>query len=234
VTALVSPRRGRGRPASGRQTPLRREEILDRALEMVRTEGREALSMRALARELGVTPMALYHHIADKRDLLAALIERVWSDIGTQLPGLPSDPVEFVVASSLLIRRVWLDHFDLASLAVAVFDDDEVLYRTTRAHARMFEAAGFPDVPLAYSAVQNFTMGTIEVSANRRAASAYFGRDPASVLLRTRRLLRRHGASRNHRGVLDARFDDGDDRYFEPALRALIAGLLGTPPSPAT
>lgn len=43
-------------------------------------EGEGAVSMRRLARELGVTPMALYWHFADKRALLGAMAEHVILD----------------------------------------------------------------------------------------------------------------------------------------------------------
>jgi AcrR family transcriptional regulator len=48
----------------------RREEILDAALDIADEHGLEALSMRALADRVGVTPMALYRHVKDKAALL--------------------------------------------------------------------------------------------------------------------------------------------------------------------
>lgn len=43
-------------------------------------DGLPALSMRRLAKELGVTPMALYWHFADRDALLDAMAEQVTSD----------------------------------------------------------------------------------------------------------------------------------------------------------
>jgi AcrR family transcriptional regulator len=43
-------------------------------------EGLEAVSMRRVAREVGVEAMSLYHHVADKDDLLDALCARVMAD----------------------------------------------------------------------------------------------------------------------------------------------------------
>jgi len=222
-----SSRRGPGRPALARTERLSRDEIVSRALELVRDNGLDALSMRRLANELGVTPMAIYHHLPDKPALLYAMIERVWAEILKGVPRLPDDPLTFIVAFSVRTREVWLENFELANFAVAVAEADDTLFASTRAVARAFEAAGFPDVPLAYSAVQNFTMGCIQVMANRRTGSAYFGRDPDAVLDQARRLFARHDATANQRGILEARFDAGDEAHFEPALRALIAGLLG-------
>jgi AcrR family transcriptional regulator len=51
---------------------LTRERILDTALQLIEREGAAALTIRAVARELGVDAMALYHHVADKDELLRA------------------------------------------------------------------------------------------------------------------------------------------------------------------
>ena len=46
-----------------------------RALEIGTAEGLEAVSLRRVAQELGVTPMALYRHVRDKQDLINAMTE---------------------------------------------------------------------------------------------------------------------------------------------------------------
>jgi len=56
---------------------LTRESIVARALEIGGAEGLEAVSLRRLASELGVTPMALYRHVRDKQDLVNAMTETV-------------------------------------------------------------------------------------------------------------------------------------------------------------
>ena len=47
--------------------------LLDAALAMLEREGPAALSLRALARAVGVSPMAPYHHFKDREALLAAV-----------------------------------------------------------------------------------------------------------------------------------------------------------------
>lgn len=56
---------------------LTREALVARALEIGTAEGLEAVSLRRLAQELGVTPMALYRHVRDKQDLINAMTEVV-------------------------------------------------------------------------------------------------------------------------------------------------------------
>ena len=56
---------------------LNRERIVDAALEIVDEAGTDALSMPKLARRLGVGVMSLYTHIANKDDLLDAIVHRL-------------------------------------------------------------------------------------------------------------------------------------------------------------
>ncbi|HEX6487370.1 MAG TPA: TetR family transcriptional regulator [Candidatus Dormibacteraeota bacterium] len=56
---------------------LTRAAIVARALDVGGAEGLEAVSLRRLALELGVTPMALYRHVSDKQDLINAMTDEV-------------------------------------------------------------------------------------------------------------------------------------------------------------
>jgi len=56
---------------------LSRERILEDALRIVDTEGLGGLTIRRLAQELDVTPMAVYRHFRNKGDILDGLIELV-------------------------------------------------------------------------------------------------------------------------------------------------------------
>ena len=56
---------------------LTRNGVVARALEIGTAEGLEAVSLRRLAQDFGVTPMALYRHVRDKQDLINAMTEVV-------------------------------------------------------------------------------------------------------------------------------------------------------------
>ena len=56
---------------------MTRHAIVQRALEIGDAEGLEAVSVRRLASDLNVTPMALYRHVKDKQDLINAMYESV-------------------------------------------------------------------------------------------------------------------------------------------------------------
>ena len=59
----------------GKPRRLTRDTIVRRALKIGETEGLDAVSLRRLASEFGVTPMALYRHVRDKQDLINAMAE---------------------------------------------------------------------------------------------------------------------------------------------------------------
>jgi len=69
--------------------PIDRRQILDVTLEIAEERGLQAVSMRAVADRLGVTPMALYRHVADKQDLLDGLVERLLDELPVPDPALP-------------------------------------------------------------------------------------------------------------------------------------------------
>lgn len=98
--------RTRPRPA-GRQQRLSREAILDRALAVADAEGIDAVSLRRLARELGVTPMALYWHFDGKDALRHALGDRLLGGldltVDERLPW-PEQLRAFVVSLTTVLR----------------------------------------------------------------------------------------------------------------------------------
>jgi AcrR family transcriptional regulator len=64
-----------------RRAPLSRERILRTAVAMADSAGVEAASMRKIAQELGVVPMALYKHVANKDELLDGMVDVVVGEI---------------------------------------------------------------------------------------------------------------------------------------------------------
>jgi len=64
---------------SGRTGPVTAELVIDAALGIIDAEGLDALTMRRLARELGVEPVTVYRQLPNKEAILAAVAERLWS-----------------------------------------------------------------------------------------------------------------------------------------------------------
>jgi AcrR family transcriptional regulator len=65
----------------GTRKPLSRKRVLRAAMAHADRHGLDELSMRKLAEVLGVAPMALYRHIANKDDLIDAMIDVVFTEI---------------------------------------------------------------------------------------------------------------------------------------------------------
>lgn len=57
---------------------LSRDAVVDRALALADAEGLDAVTIRRLGQELGVTPMALYWHVSNKDELLDAMGDRIY------------------------------------------------------------------------------------------------------------------------------------------------------------
>jgi TetR/AcrR family tetracycline transcriptional repressor len=135
------------------RSPLSREVVADRALALADAEGIEAVTIRRLATELGVTPMALYWHFRTKEDLLAGLAGRVldalevpertgdWStDIRAALVALvtamrPHPQVAPLVAEQMMLHPKGLDLTEqaLATLSDAGFGPEPASYLAMQA-----------------------------------------------------------------------------------------------------
>jgi AcrR family transcriptional regulator len=71
-----------------RRVPLSRERVLRAAVARADDSGIDAVSMRKLAQELGVVPMALYKHVANKDELLDGMVDLVIGEIDPPDPDL--------------------------------------------------------------------------------------------------------------------------------------------------
>jgi AcrR family transcriptional regulator len=62
-----------------------RRALVDAARRILESEGPTALSLRAVAREAGVSPAAPYHHFKDKAELLDAVAQEGWDMLNVQM-----------------------------------------------------------------------------------------------------------------------------------------------------
>src|ERR1039458_1956741 len=69
------------RQKNATRKPLSRARVLQAAVALGDEAGLEAFSMRGLAQELGVVPMALYKHVANKDELLDGMVDIVFGEI---------------------------------------------------------------------------------------------------------------------------------------------------------
>ena len=75
--------------AVNRREPLTRDRVLHAAITVADAGGIAALTIRSLADELGVKPMSLYHHVANKEAIIDGVIDVVFGEI--DLPPADAD-----------------------------------------------------------------------------------------------------------------------------------------------
>ncbi|NOY24051.1 MAG: TetR/AcrR family transcriptional regulator [Acidobacteria bacterium] len=68
----------------------RREEVLDRAMELMISEGITGLTMKKVADRMGFSEPALYRHFLGKQDMVVALISRIRNRYEEMIPGVDS------------------------------------------------------------------------------------------------------------------------------------------------
>ena len=99
---------GNAAPASRRQRNARgqgsrlTEDIVTAALNLIDREGtQEAVTLRAVAREIGIAAPSIYAHFADRDAIVAAVVARLFDElavaIGIGEEGAADDPVERLV-----------------------------------------------------------------------------------------------------------------------------------------
>ncbi len=81
------PKQPSSNPPVRKRTPLSRERVLAAALAVADAGGASALTIRSLAQYLGVQPMALYYHFANKKEILDGILDLVFSEIEPPNPG---------------------------------------------------------------------------------------------------------------------------------------------------
>jgi AcrR family transcriptional regulator len=74
-----------------RPRQIDRTAVLQASLEIADNDGLEAVTMNSVAQRLGVTPMALYRHVENKRDLLDGVVESLLDEIPTPPAALAPD-----------------------------------------------------------------------------------------------------------------------------------------------
>lgn len=122
------------------RAPLSKERVLRAAVELADGGGLDALSMRRLAKELGVEAMSLYNHVANKGEILAGMMEVVVGEIE-----LPSDESDWKVAmrrSAISNRDVLRRHAWASSLWMSQQSGGPAQLRRTDWMLRTLREAG--------------------------------------------------------------------------------------------
>lgn len=149
---------------------LTRSQVVDVAVDLVRRYGLADLSMRRLARELGVAPGAIYWHVDSKQSLIVEVADRLLSDIAEPSPDLP--PVEAVARLASALREAVAgvpDGADVVGVACAV-DPRSIrpLRELSRAVGRLVPELAERDAVV--DVIVHHVLGSVAAEQNQRSA----------------------------------------------------------------
>jgi len=126
----------------GERSRLSKRAVVDRALKLADADGLDALTIRKLAQDLGVTPMALYWHFRSKDDLLEGMAEQVWSEIEVRVD--PSVPWWAQLQAGLeSLLKVLRAHRSAPQLVLEHEKQNEAALRATEGALEILRGAGF-------------------------------------------------------------------------------------------
>ena len=126
----------------GERARLTKSAVVDRAMQLADAAGLDGLTIRKLAQELGVTPMALYWHFRSKDELLDGLAERVWSeiDVNVDAEGPWPDQLRGLLESLLQVLRA---HPAAPALLLHKETQNDSFLRATEITLDVLRKAGF-------------------------------------------------------------------------------------------
>jgi AcrR family transcriptional regulator len=160
--------------------PLSRAKIATTAIRLADAHGLDGLSVRKIAKELGVGPMRLYDYVINRSELLDLMVDAVYAQIaGAEIAGADQHPEwrATILAVVHRTRRAALDHEWFADLlggrphlgphALAVGES------TAAALSRAPGVRGTDDLQRALGALNAFMVGALrrEITERRTARS---------------------------------------------------------------
>ncbi|MEO8889909.1 MAG: TetR/AcrR family transcriptional regulator C-terminal domain-containing protein [Jatrophihabitantaceae bacterium] len=205
---------------------LTRDAIVDRALSIADVEGSDAITIRRLAHEFDVTPMALYWHVKNKDELLAAMGDRFYQELAPLGNSGPwSDRLRAVMSALVQSLR---NHPGSAHLAAHRVLANEAGQELTEATLAMLRDAGFSVIQasdIARSALQSAVMLVTQMAGAEVALAA----DERDAAMRAKRdMITTLPAERfpNLIACVDALTDcEDEDGYYDFGVDLFLAGV---------
>ena len=201
---------------------LTQEQVVRRAVELMAEAGLEALTLRRLAADLGVSAPTLYWHVRNKRQLLDLMAEALVARAGRSTAPAPGQPWwEWLADRARRMFRVLVSHRD-AALVVAGNRPTEATLPDIEQVLASLVTVGFspPEALRTILSISNYVIGC----AVERQAEEARDADPE----RDARLLEQAENLPNLRGALTGLSRPGPsagDDAFEHGLSLLIAGV---------
>jgi TetR/AcrR family transcriptional regulator, tetracycline repressor protein len=121
---------------------LSKRTVVDRGLALADADGLDKLTIRRLAQDLGVTPMALYWHFRSKEELLLGLADQVWSEINVEVDPARPWPDQLKGLLESLVRAL-RSHPSAGQLLLETEKQSEAFLGATEVTLELLRSAGF-------------------------------------------------------------------------------------------
>jgi AcrR family transcriptional regulator len=130
------------RTQEAERSKLSKKTVVDRGLALADADGLDKLTIRRLAQDLGVTPMALYWHFHSKEELLLGLADQVWSEIDVEVDPDRPWPDQLRALLESLVRAL-RSHPSAGQLLLETEKQSEEFLRATEGTLELLRSAGF-------------------------------------------------------------------------------------------
>jgi AcrR family transcriptional regulator len=219
-------------PKTASRPALSREVVADRALGIADAEGIEAVTIRRLATELGVTPMALYWHFRTKEDLLAGLADRVLDSLDVPEPS--GDWAADIRAAMAVLVTAMRPHPQVAHLIPRRIVQHPKGLDLTELALRTLADAGFPE-PRAGQLAMQAMRAVVGMVTSEPVNDSGMTAEERDAELRTKRAHlaalppERYPALIRHADAMT--FCPDVDEFFDFGIDFYVAGVRGLAPS---
>jgi TetR/AcrR family transcriptional regulator, tetracycline repressor protein len=124
------------------RTRLSKQAVVGRGLALADASGLDKLTIRRLAQDLGVTPMALYWHFRSKEDLLTGLADQLWGEIDVNVDQAKPWPQQLrgLMESLVAVLRA---HPSASQLLLEMHKQSEPALRALEVTLEVLRGAGF-------------------------------------------------------------------------------------------
>jgi AcrR family transcriptional regulator len=189
------------------------------------TDGVDAITIRRLAQDFEVTPMALYWHFANKDELLAAIGDRVLDDVHIDPADTLSDYLRNVIHGLVDALRV---HPGVAQLAASrILSSDHGIEITDQVLGRLYEE-GMSRKHAAAVARASLQAAILLVTGLPGSESTIAESERDAIRAQKREALRMLPAERfpHIAASADALLDcDDEQAYYDEGIELFVSGL---------
>jgi AcrR family transcriptional regulator len=144
------PRRPRPERRAGRPRRLDREAVVDAAMRILDADGLDAVTIRAVADELGTSGTALYTYVRDKDELVDLLVDRVIGEIDVDAVSRELPWQEQVMQLGRAMRAAFVAHGDIARATLGRIPQGERSLVVMESMLGRLRAAGLPDSVISF------------------------------------------------------------------------------------